>query len=84
MLYDQCDENLRTAFCEKNNINDVVLYTNGVGQYDTENKLIREFVCKYDCSKLVPIGEKSLTKAMNQNITYNSHYYKFIGSKLYI
>jgi len=82
MLYDKCDEGLRTAFCEKHGIQSVILYRDGVGQYDTNNELVREFVSKYDCSKLAPVGEKSLNKAMNQNIPYNGFHYRFIGAKL--
>jgi len=84
MLYDKCDEALKTAFSEKHNIRELILYKDGVGQYNTNNELIREFVSKYDCCKLAPVGEKSLTKALNQNILYNNHYYRFIGAKLKI
>ena len=82
MLYNKCDIELRDAFCEKHDIKEVVMYKNGVGQYDSNKKLVREYMSKYDCCKLAAIGEKSLTKAMNNNSLYNNSYYKFMGCKL--
>jgi hypothetical protein len=84
MLYDKCDQSLKTAFCEKHNIREPILYKDGVGQYNINNELIREFISKYDCCKLAPIGEKSLMKSLNQSLLYNNHYYRFIGAKLKI
>lgn len=79
MLYDDCDEILKKNFEKQNNI--PILYKNGIGQYDINNKLLREFVCKYDCSKILGIGEKSLRKSLEKNILYNNHYYKYLGLK---
>lgn len=82
MLYDKCDELLRTEFCEKHGVRTVILYKDGVGEFDAGNNLIKEYMSKYDCCKLGQIGEKSLTKAMNTGAMYNNCYYRFIGSKL--
>jgi prophage antirepressor-like protein len=80
MLYNNCDEELTSKFEEINGT--PILYKNGVGQYDTNNNLIKEFECKYDCIKSLAISDKTLTKALTKNIPYNGHYYKEIGEKL--
>ena len=85
-LYDDCSDELKDKFIEKkNNGNEVVLYKDGVGQYDPENEeLLIEFVCKHYCSNSLGISDKSLTKAIDQNIPYNGHYYRRLGEKLVI
>jgi prophage antirepressor-like protein len=80
MLYNNCDDELTSKFEEINGA--PILYKNGVGQYDTNNNLIKEFECKYDCIKSLAISDKTLTKALTKNIPYNGHYYKEIGEKL--
>jgi len=80
MLYNNCDDELTSKFEEINGA--PILYKNGVGQYDANNNLIKEFECKYDCIKSLAISDKTLTKALTKNIPYNGHYYKEIGAKL--
>jgi phage anti-repressor protein len=80
MLYNNCDDELTSKFEEINGA--PMLYKNGVGQYDTNNNLIKKFECKYDCIKSLAISDKTLTKALTKNIPYNGHYYKEIGEKL--
>ena len=80
VLYDSCDEKLKTLFEEKNGI--PLLYKNGVGKFDGNNQLLLEFACKYDCIKSLKISDKTLTKALDTNKMYNGHYYRSIGSKL--
>jgi hypothetical protein len=82
LLYDECDEDLKYEFINKNNNNEPLLYKNGVGQYDVNNNIIREFSCKYDCIRTLSISDKTLTKALEKNIMYNGYYYKMIGEKL--
>ena len=79
LLYDSCEDELKNGFVEK--YGEPLLYKDGVGKYDSDNNLIKEFICKYDCVKN-GIGEKTLRKALNNNQMYNNHYYKSIGSKL--
>lgn len=81
MLYDECEEDIRNNFNKLTN-GKPMLYKNGVGQYDLQNNLIREFLCKYDCIKTLSMSDKTLTKALTQNIQYNGYYFKEIGSKL--
>ena len=80
MLYNNCDKELTRKFEEINGT--PILYKNGVGQYDANNNLIKEFECKYDCIKSLAISDKTLTKALTKNIAYNGHYYREIGEKL--
>jgi predicted GIY-YIG superfamily endonuclease len=79
-LYDKCCDGLREMFEEKNG--QPLLYKNGVGQFDAQNNLIREFSCKYDCIKSLNMSDKTLAKALEKNISYNGFYFKEIGSKL--
>ena len=80
MLYNNCDDELTSKFEEINGT--PMLYKNGVGQYDTNNNLIKKFECKYDCIKSLAISDKTLTKALTKNIPYNGHHYREIGEKL--
>ncbi len=79
-LYDKCEQNLIENFEEK--YGEPKLYKNGVGQYDLNNNLIREFGCKYDCIRELKMSDKTLAKALQNNIPYNNYYYKEIGAKL--
>ena len=79
-LYDTCEHELIQNFEEKNG--EPLLYKNGIGQYDIDNNFIREFSCKYDCIKELKISDKTLAKALTNNIPYNNFYYKELGSKL--
>lgn len=81
-LYDKCDYKLQSDFMKKNNISKILLYKNGIGQYDHEHNLITEFICKYDCIKSLHISDRTLAKVLEKNILYNNNYYKYIGSKL--
>jgi hypothetical protein len=79
-LYDTCDENLIEEFEEING--SPLLYKNGIGQYDVNNNLVKEFSCKYDCIRELKMSDKTLAKALTNNIPYNNYYYKELGSKV--
>jgi hypothetical protein len=79
-LYDTCSLQLRVKFEDTNG--KPLLYKNGIGQYDLQNHLIQEFICKYDCIKILSMSDKTLTKALNNKKPYNGFYFKEIGSKL--
>ena len=81
-LYDTCEQSLIQTFEEKNGV--PLLYKNGIGQYDIDNNLIREFACKYDCIKELKMSDKTLAKALTNNIPYNNYYYKELWSRLNI
>jgi prophage antirepressor-like protein len=79
-LYNDCDTILKNNFVEKNG--ELILYKNGVGQYDTSNNLIKEFICKYDCIKKLKMSDKTLAKSLEKNIQYNGFHFKTLESKL--
>ena len=79
LLYHKCSETLRNNFVEKHG--EPILYKNGIGQYDSQNNLVQEFVCKQYCVKTLNISDKSLSKALNKNMMYNNFYYKYMGVK---
>jgi prophage antirepressor-like protein len=80
ILYEKCNEDLILNFEKK--YGEPILYKNGVGQYDENNILIKEFKCKFDCQKEMVISDKTLRKALTTNILYNGYYYKELGEKL--
>jgi hypothetical protein len=82
MLYDNCDPILKDDF--ETTHGQPLLYKNGIGQYDQENNLIKEFACKYDCIRELKMSDKTLAKALDKNILYQGYFYKNIGSKLYM
>lgn len=80
VLYDNCEQELVDNFEEQHG--QPLLYKNGIGQYDLNNNLIREFSCKYDCIRELKMSDKTLAKSLTNNISYNNYYYKELGSKL--
>jgi phage anti-repressor protein len=80
VLYDKCPDNLRVEFEDRHG--EPILYKEGVGQFDNQNNLVTEFVCKYDCIKKMQISDKTLAKALDKNVLYNNFYYKTLGSKI--
>ena len=82
VLYDKCGDELQEQFEQTYGV--PLLYKDGVGQYDANNNLIAEFVCKYECIKKLKFSDKTLAKTLDKNIMYNNFYFKRIGSKLQI
>ena len=80
MLYEKCSDELKDDFVEKHS--EPLLYKDGIGQYDQNNNLLHEFVCKFDCIKQIKMSDKSLAKVLDTNVMYNNFYFKRIGSKL--
>jgi hypothetical protein len=80
MLYENCENTLKQEFIEQHG--EPLLYKDGVGQYDAQNNLVREFICKYDCIRSLCMSDKTLAKTLDKNIAYNGFYYKSLGSKI--
>jgi prophage antirepressor-like protein len=81
VLYNVClEEKLMSNFVNK--YGSPLLYKDGIGQFNGENQLVKEFVCKYDCIKQLKMSDKTLAKALDKNILYNAFYFKSIGAKL--
>jgi len=81
-LYEKCDENLIQDFEEKHG--KPLLYINGIGQYDDQTNLMREFACKYDCIRSLQMSDKTLAKTLDKNIAYQGYFYKTLGKKIKI
>jgi hypothetical protein len=81
-LYDNCEEDLKEDLVAKNGDADPLLYKNGVGQFDSSLNLVREFACKYDCIKMLHISDKTLEKALKNNVMYDGTYFKMLESKV--
>jgi len=79
--YDQCSDTLKTDFISRNR-GEPILYKSGVGQFDQQNHLIKEFLCKYDCIRTLNMSDKTLAKALDKQITYNGCFFKSLGSKV--
>jgi len=84
ILLSDCDFKLKSDLLNKHNLREICLYKNGIGQYNSKQELIQEYICKYDCIKKLHISDKTLTKALDRNVAYNNNYFKCIGSKLQI
>ena len=82
LLYENCEEGMKNAFINRNGNKPPILYKDGVGQYNLNNELIQEFTCKYHCIQSLHISDKTLDKALNNNVTYNGYYFKYLGSKI--
>jgi prophage antirepressor-like protein len=82
ILYDSCEDELKDNFVIKNDNQEPILYKNGIGQFDVENNLIKEFICKYDCIKSFHISEKTLQKALDNQVSYNGHMFKYLEPKI--
>ena len=82
ILYQNCNIDLINNFENKNG--KPILYKNGIGQYDMENNLLLEFICKSECIKELKISDRTLSKAIKKNIPYNNHYYRELGEKISI
>lgn len=82
MLLDSCEEDIKEKWILLHG--ECILYKDGVGQYDSENKIIKKFTCKYDCMTQLKISQKSMDKALDKDVMYGKCYYKSLGSKLMI
>jgi hypothetical protein len=80
VLFEKCSDESKEKFIKEHG--EPLLYKDGIGQYDCNNEIIKEFTCKYDCIKQLTMSDKTLAKALDTNIMYNESYFKRMGSKL--
>jgi hypothetical protein len=81
LLYESCENELKEKFIAR--YGEPILYKNGIGQFDTNGVMTREFTCKYDFTTGdFKIAEKTLAKCLKNNLAFNNYSYKHIGSKL--
>lgn len=81
-LYEECDNLLKTQFQVRHG--NILLYHDGIGQYDTNHALLIEFASKFDCTARAGISQKSLAKVLDKPIQYKEYYFKSLGEKLYL
>jgi hypothetical protein len=81
-LYKECEVVLQNKWKEKHN--NIILYHDGIGQFDVNKILIAEFASRYDCTVKTGISQKSLAKVLDNDIQYKNSYFKSIGEKLFI
>lgn len=81
-LYEECNIELKSQFQKLNGT--VILYHDGIGQYDINHTLISEFTSRFDCTNRVGISQKSLAKVLDKSIKYKEFYFKSIGEKLFL
>jgi hypothetical protein len=81
MLLDSC-EDIREKWVLEHG--EPLLYKDGVGQYDSNMNLIREFSCKYDCITHMKISQKSMAKVIDKEVMYDKCYYRSLGEKVFV
>jgi hypothetical protein len=80
-LYEECDA-LKNRFQEKHGM--IVLYHDGIGQYDSHHTLIAEFTSRFECTARAGISQKSLAKVLDHPLLYKDWYFKSLGEKRYV
>jgi prophage antirepressor-like protein len=82
MLYNECSAEQQDVFVKEHG--EPVLYKQGIGQYDMEGRIIKEYVCKYDCIKQLAMSDRTLSKALDTDAVYNGSIFRSLGEKLEI
>jgi len=81
-LYEECDIVLKTKFQAHHG--NILLYHDGIGQFDSNHTLLIEFASKFDCTSRAGISQKSLAKVLDKSIPYKEYYFKSLGDKLFL
>lgn len=82
VLYDSCSDELKKEFVKNNNNKEPILYIAGIGQFDDKNKLLQEFSSKVECCRILGLGDRSVKKCLDNNVSYNGKFYKHLDSKV--
>lgn len=81
-LYEECSALLKNKFQDR--YGNILLYHDGIGQYDSKHNLLTEFVSKFNCTTHVGISQKSLAKVLDKPLQYKECYFKSLGEKLFV
>jgi hypothetical protein len=81
-LYEECDALLKIQF--EAHHGKVLLYHDGIGQFDSNHTLLAEFTSKFDCTVCVGISQKSLAKVLNKQLMYHEYYFRSMGEKIFM
>jgi len=82
MLLELCEEDVKEKWMQAHG--ECILYRDGVGQYDSNQQLIREFTCKFECTTQLKISQKSIAKVLDKGVVYDKCYYRSLGEKMHI
>lgn len=82
MLLDSCEDDVKEKWVQEHG--ECLLYRDGIGQFDSEKQLIKEFTCKYDCTTQLKISQKSMAKVLDKEVMYDKYYYRSLGEKLLV
>lgn len=82
-LYQHCPTDLIETF--EGVHGPVILYKNGIGKFDLNGCIIKEFVSKMDCyERQDEPSNKTLTKSISTNKLYGNYFYRCIPEKLQV
>jgi len=81
-LYEECDVQLKNKWITRHG--NVLLYHDGIGQFDSNHTLLTEFASKFDCTSRAGISQKSLAKVLDKPLQYKEYYFKSLGDKLFL
>jgi phage anti-repressor protein len=82
VLYSKCNDELKKAFL--NSDKELILYKDGIGKFDINGNLIKEFTSKNDCIIKENIGTKTLNKILYNNLCYENYYYRYLEHKIFV
>jgi phage anti-repressor protein len=82
VLYSKCNDELKKAFL--NSDKELILYKDGIGKFDINGNLIKEFTSKNDCIIKENIGTKTLNKILYNNLCYENYYYRYLEPKIFV
>ena len=81
-LFDSCEEDVKDKFNMRHG--EFILYKDGAGQFDADNKLVQEFTSKYDCMTKLSICQKTFERAFNKELMYKGYYFRSMESRLFL
>jgi len=81
-LFDSCEEDVKDKFNMRHG--EFILYKDGAGQFDADNKLVQEFTSKYDCMMKLSICQKTFERAFNKELMYKGYYFRSMESRLFL
>lgn len=81
-LFDSCEEDVKDKFNMRHG--EFILYKDGAGQFDADNKLVQEFTSKYDCMTKLSICQKTFERTFNKELMYKGYYFRSMESRLFL
>jgi phage anti-repressor protein len=78
VLYENLSEKLKMTF-----IKPILYNESGIGQFDTNNKILQDFTSRNECCIQLNLNTKTLNKRIKNNEEYDGYIYKFLEPKLF-